>query len=341
VTTTLAPGGDAEVREPGADVQSFHAIQRRLASLLPSERWIESPPPLELTTLGADDAPRLIAASLLEESVLRAQVVPGTPVPRFAAFLDGTQKSRIIAHADEVPIVHGVVAAVVRERHERRMRTWQSATVRNALYAPIPLLGEAWRDALVRSDVTVVDTLARRQPESPHPFALQDSAIHAVQSAREAAERELAERWCSAEARELVVDGAITGSDAVATSMCVVGVIKSHRTLYVEGDALRTVLRLGRGERSTVFRVTSPKRTPVASWYLRLRDPLGHDPLWGLVRVEIAEMPAAKPAKLRERADEVSRWVLAEALPLAVPDGRWDKMMYGIRDCEEFLRAIQ
>ena len=26
--------------------------------------------------------------------------------------------------------------------------------------------------------------------------------------------------------------------------------------------------------------------------------------------------------------------------PLALPDGRWDKMMYGIRDCEEFLRAV-
>jgi hypothetical protein len=42
-----------------------------------------------------------------------------------------------------------------------------------------------------------------------------------------------------------------------------------------------------------------------------------------------------------ERAAEFSRWVLAEALPLAVPDSRWDKMVYGIRDCEEFLRAIQ
>ena len=44
---------------------------------------------------------------------------------------------------------------------------------------------------------------------------------------------------------------------------------------------------------------------------------------------------------LGERADEVSRWILAEASPLALPDARWDKMVYGVRDCEEFLRAIQ
>ena len=28
------------------------------------------------------------------------------------------------------------------------------------------------------------------------------------------------------------------------------------------------------------------------------------------------------------------------ALSLALPDGRWDKMVYGIRDCEEFLKAV-
>jgi hypothetical protein len=40
------------------------------------------------------------------------------------------------------------------------------------------------------------------------------------------------------------------------------------------------------------------------------------------------------------RADEISRWIIAEGAPLALPDGRWDKMAYGIRDTEEFLRAI-
>jgi len=40
------------------------------------------------------------------------------------------------------------------------------------------------------------------------------------------------------------------------------------------------------------------------------------------------------------RADEVSRWVLAEASPLALPDARWDTMSYGIRNTEMFLRSL-
>jgi hypothetical protein len=71
-----------------------------------------------------------------------------------------------------------------------------------------------------------------------------------------------------------------------------------------------------------------------------MRDSTGHDPMWGLVRVEIANPPRIDVSAIGAKADEVSRWILAEASPLAMPDSRWDKMVYGIRDCEEFLRAV-
>jgi hypothetical protein len=61
----------------------------------------------------------------------------------------------------------------------------------------------------------------------------------------------------------------------------------------------------------------------------------------GLVRIEVArtqELEGSATAMTR-RADEVSRWILAERAPLALPDARWDRMVYGIRDCEEYLRA--
>jgi hypothetical protein len=320
---------------------SFHGVQRRLLALLPTGSRLESPRPLELSSLAAQEVPRLISATILEGRSLREHRVTGDPEPRFAAFLDGTQTSKVIAYADGIPIVHGAVAAAIRERVDRRMRTWSTPRLKHSVYAPIGLLSKEWQAALASTAVRIVDTLARRQLESPHPFALQDAAIHAVQDDREMVERELAELWCARAEGELFVDGAITGSERVATASRVVGVVKSHRTLYAEGDALRCIVRLERGERSSVFRVTSPRRTPVASWYLRLRDATGREPLWGLVRVEVAEDQSASRRQVGERANEVSRWVLAEALPLALPDGRWDKMVYGIRDCEEFLRALQ
>jgi hypothetical protein len=138
------------------------------------------------------------------------------------------------------------------------------------------------------------------------------------------------------------VDGGISGSTRLTSSDHAVGIVKSHRVLYGDPAAMRTILTLAEGERSSVFTVESPNRwrSAVASWYLRLRDASVHDPLWGLVRVEIAPPPPGRESSVAQRADQVSRWILAEASPLSLPDGRWDTMVYGIRDCEQFLRSV-
>jgi hypothetical protein len=323
---------------------SLRAVMRRLAEALPlGEVAGAEGAPLEATT-AATDAPRLITASLLEAPVLRAHRVFGPPREAFAAFLDGTQSSRVVAFPAGVPVVHGTVAGVVRIRRNRRLTTW-GHHVERALYVPRALLArERWRsieEAATAAGLRVVDTTASDPaPTSEHPFALRDAAVHLVQKDREAIEQRLAEAWCAKEHDPLLIDGGISGSERVAISGCTVGVVKSHRTLYAEGEALRTVLALGHAERSSVFRITSTRRATVASWYLRLRDPRGRDPMWGLVRVEVAAPTAGESTRIGERADEVSKWVLAEVSPLALPDPRWDKMVYGVRDCEEFLRAV-
>ncbi len=157
---------------------------------------------------------------------------------------------------------------------------------------------------------------------------------------RQALEHVLAERWCAAEDSPLYIDGGLTGNRRVATAAGSVGVVKRHRTLYVSAGLMPVLAGLRLGERTTAFRIAPVSRTAVTSWYLRLRDARGRDPTWGLVRIEVSETAADD---ITARADEVSRWVMAETAPpapLALPDPRWDTMAYGIRDCEEFLRAI-
>lgn len=325
---------------PVARDASFRAVQRRLGELLPQLSAGADDLVLERTALPAEQ-PRLIDATPIEAGGMRAQPVLGQRDVGFVAFLDGTQGSRILGYDGGVPVVHATVAAVIRERRNRRMITWRRPIVRQAIYAPLALLSSTWRDVLRATGDMVVDTTVSTADESStHPFAVRDAIIHRVQKDRERAEQDLAEQWCREEDGMLYVDGGISGSEAIAVSACTVGVVKSHRTLYASGAGLATVLRLSEGERSSVFRITSPRRTTVASWYLRTRDPRGHDPMWGLVRVEMANPERMEEHAVRERADRISRWILAETAPLALPDARWDKMVYGIRDCEEFLRSI-
>ncbi|HEY1951554.1 MAG TPA: hypothetical protein VGG76_02015 [Gemmatimonadaceae bacterium] len=328
----------------GPDATSRAAF-RLLSEKLPGLTAIKGGTSAEPLT--ATEPPILRSAQIVEGSSLRAVKVPGVSRQNpsgFGAFLDGAQKVRVIGHDLGIPIVLGTVSAAVRVRVDRRLVTWghQPPRVERAIYLPLrflPQLADARTlEAFETAGWRAVDTsTADRNGEFPsqHPAVLVERAIRAVDQQREELEDRLAEAWCALGESPLFIDGGISRTPAVASSTCAVGVVKSHRTLYVDGDALRVVMGLKPGERSSVFRVSPRSRSSVLSWYLRQRTPDGHDAMWGLVRVEVSECD--RPA---DRADEISRWILAETSPLALPDGRWDKMSYGIRDCEEFLRAI-
>jgi len=310
---------------------------------LPGVSVMEGPGSVE--PLATSDPPALRAATVIEGTALRAARVPDfSPEARsgFGAFLDGTQKVQIVAHHSGMPIVIGTVSAAVRVRVDRRMTTWghQPPRVERKIYLPLrylPALAELSPEAAQTSWQIVDTSTPDKSGEYPsqHPAMLLERATRAVDQQREQLEDRLAEAWCAKGESPIFIDGGISRTASVASSPLAVGVIKSHRTLYVEGDALRIVLGLRKGERSSVFRVSPRTRHSVMSWYLRLRGAEGRDPLWGLVRVEVAERE--RPS---DRANEISRWIMAETAPLSLPDGRWDKLAYGVRDCEEFLRAI-
>ena len=145
------------VSDPALNVRT---VQRRLAALLPEARPTgDGEGTLELAS-SSTDAPRLISATVLEgNGPLRARRVFGEPIPGFRGFLDGTQRSRVAAHLAGVPIVVGTVAAVVRERRNRRMHTWGTPLVETAVYAPRSLLDEPVWDVLrAASDDRLIDT---------------------------------------------------------------------------------------------------------------------------------------------------------------------------------------
>jgi len=309
---------------------ALRALRRAGAALAASGPTLETQAP-------APDPPRLQRAEPFEGDAVRVVPVDGDPLVGIAAFLDGIQQSRVLAHGPGgVPLVHGTVAASVRRRRDRTLVSWRDDATRiaRALFVPRAAIGETAWDAL-GAVCAVRDTLEPRERGPWHPQDLTARALSAVQRRREAFETACAELWCAAGDGPLFVDGGIAGAGAAAHSPLAIGVVKSHRTLYVDGETVSLVLNLREGERTTAFTVTSPRRAPVASWYLRLRDPTSHDALWGLVRVEVA-LDGANA----ERANLVSRWLLAERSPVALPDPRWGAMAYGIRLTEEYLRAV-
>ncbi len=324
---------------PAPGLPGLDEIRRRLSRLLPAGVISDGGGPLEMST--AIEPPFVAAVEVIEDDTMRVHRPPAGREPPFPAFLDGTQRSELVWQSpDGVPVLSGTVAAAIREWTAGQAATWRHE-VRHALYAPRNAMPDEW-GPLGAAGMTLVDVSAGA-PElaDAHPTAQRDAALDRVRRDREALELHLAHAWCAERSETLFLDGGLRGSEALARSPLTVGVIKSHQTLYGDRAARRVIHDLAEGERTSVFVIASRGREPVASWYLRLRGRERRNLLWGLVRVEVRLERTAPPAALAARADGVSRRILAERMPTAHPDARWHTMVYGIRDCEVFLRAIQ
>jgi hypothetical protein len=242
------------------------------------------------------------------------------------AFLDGVQRSELVAYCGHSPIVVADIAAAVRERHERQLRTVMEARRTLVLARP---------DALAAAAGSLEDfeLVALPTDDAGHPSLDLIQAARVVDQARGALEISLGARYRQRSPGWLVVDGGLTDSPDLAADPRMVGVVKSHASLPFDGADLDRYLRLPPGHRSSMFTPATRSLAPVNSWALRLWPWEGKDLFHGLVRVEVA------PGCTGTQADLLSRWLLSERAPLSAPDGRWDRLLYGVHSVEAYLRA--
>lgn len=277
---------------------------------------------------GRPDDFRLAPSRLIEDTALTARSVgPVTACPVPLAFLDGTQRYEVVGYAGTLPVVAAVLGAAVRLRTEGRLRTVERLERRILVARPEVLAGlEGAADGF--------DLVALEASGDAHPLRELEDARGVVDGARAALERTVGGRFRAGSNDWLVVDGVISDSELWAQDPRAIGVSKSHATLPFAGPELETYLTLPAGHRSSVFEPATWRFAPVYSWGLRLWPFARKDLLHGLVRIEVAALEGAL-----DRADEVSRWIAAERVPLARPDPRWDRLLYGVATVERHLRA--
>lgn len=267
-------------------------------------------------------------ARLLEGTTVLARDVGGpAPWPEAVAFLDGVQHSELVGYAGSSPIVVGSVAAAVRVRADRTLTS--RIVQRRDL-----VIGR--RAALDAAGIALegFERIELADGDPPHPMRELAQAAAALDDARGALEVAAGIAYRQQGTEWLVVDGSLAESQVWARDPRMIGVARSHASLPFEGADLDAYLRLPPGHRSPLFAPGSRRLAPVCAWAVRLWPWEGRDLLHGLIRVEVA--PANGTPEL---ADRISRWLLAERAPIAAPDPRWDRTLYGIRSVEEFLKA--
>ena len=153
---------------------------------------------------------------------------------------------------------------------------------------------------------------------------------------RQEIEQEIMHRFIESRASGdaiLIKDGNVFGT---MKSKRVVGLIKTHQTLYLQNsypDVQQSVWNMPMYHRSMMFSIqmlenASTLSHKVNSFYLRINEPAS--PEMGLLRVE-------HNAGF-ENVDEFSSWLIAESRVRAQCD-RWDRQIYPIQVCENYLRT--
>ncbi len=249
------------------------------------------------------------------------------PWPDPVAFLDGMQRYEVMAYAGASPVVVAEVAGAVLERHDRQLHAALATRRRLVIARPAVLadLGEAIED---------YEAIPLPEDGPPHPVHDFLLARREVDAARGRLEVELGHSFRARSDAWLIVDGTLTESPQWAADGRMLGVSKSHATLPFADTDLEQYLRLPVGHRSPVFQPAGHEVAPVWSWALRLWPWEGRDLLHGLVRIE-----AAPRDETLAQVDQLSRWLIAERSPVSTPDPRWDRLLYGIRAVEQYLRA--
>jgi hypothetical protein len=280
-------------------------------------------------TAGTWDTCAFEPARLIEgDRVVAIPVGPPLAWDEPVAFLDGLQRTELLAYADTWPLCTADVTAAVRIREGGVLRT--VVEVRRTL-----LIGRA--NALEAAAVEAENLEFVTLPDHPDVPPLRDIGLagEAVDVARATLEREAGRLFRAAHPGTwLLVDGTLATNPAWLRDPRAIGICRHHARLPFEGEDLRTYLRLASGHRTPVFAPPARNGIEYRAWAMRLRAWEGEDLLHGLIRVEVGRENGSAAA-----ADWLSPRLLAERAPLPAAVAGADRMLYPLQGVRDYLAA--
>lgn len=272
-------------------------------------------------------------------------------VSDFAFFEDGRQRTVHIGYVkanygpNEVllPVHYFVVAAVILQRTDGKLKLWSEAKVRQGIIVQKSLVPNQQLLAEFEGMGLLIEDAGGTGGDY---YQLRNRALQHSKDLRLSVENELIRSWRESDAgpeQFLIVDGTLMNfRDEENVQKCI-GVSKSFGSRYFSITENHRIMQMKEFERSWTFRFHQPEEDlrkgarERISWYLRLRNRPNSDPEFGMVRVEISRHHTEKATEYAER---FSRSLLSERLPTSYPYPRWDKHLYPIRECENYLSSI-
>lgn len=292
-------------------------------------------------------------ADILEESggkLKFKKVEIKTEKSEFSYFLDGIERKKILCYLRSIPIIYGYVGAAILKRTDKKLHSFDLEMSEGNFYIPVKEEADCPEHYIdlekidkIKNHYTNIGKYIKKgtvegYPKFPDEFIQQ--AHSEIQEKRRKIEFDLTNRWLDSKFDDgwLFVDGTLnTKSQNVLESSNIAGIVKSHSVYYFSFEEMYNLYSMEKGQRSVVFQPydKTEKKKDIFTWYLRLHsDKRNGVNDFGIIRVEI---PAKK--EMLKKVDEISSWILLETKPVCFPASRWDRMIYPIKYCEDYLKS--
>lgn len=290
-------------------------------------------------------------AEILEDSaeLKIKKVEPDTDKSGFSFFLDGIERKKILFYYRSIPVIYGYTAGAVLKRTDKKMHSIGLEKSLENFYLPVKDLANSPEHYFSADEITDISkniiNIGKPATKGADDYPLMPEqlikAAHSeIQTKRNNIEESLVKDWVKANYSDgwLFVDGRLENKNKkLIENSNIAGIIKSHHASYFDYKDLYSLYSMKKGERSSVFQPIDQKgkKENIFSWYLKIHyDEKNGDNNFGLIRVEV-------PARERflKNADIISSWILLETKPVAFPASRWDRMIYPVKYCEDYLKS--
>jgi hypothetical protein len=288
-------------------------------------------------------------------TVYNNKINEATDTSEFSFFEDAKQRTIQIGFIPAkdsgiikiIPIHYYAIGAVILKRTNRKLSLWNKPALETGVVIHKKTISDKAKiNQLELLGVNVIDTSTydTNDTGSTDYYTLKRWALEAVKKRKQKTEQELIEKWRLEEKTEsfLVIDGSLINLRGEENLKRCIGLSKTSR---MKMDNYDKIMQLKEFERSWTFSFHSDeegddKSTGVrerVSWYLRLRDKSNSDPEFGLIR---SELHFSYKSQAKTLADKLSKSLLLERLPTSYPEGNWDRTIYPIAVCGNYLSSI-
>lgn len=256
------------------------------------------------------------------------------------------QRTQLVGHfinkGREVPVHYALTGAILLKRENRKFHVWGDPELRANVILPFKYVNDpaVLEDFKHSKEFYLVDSGSGRAEYTQHRIAAVRKAREITMDMRARMYAAWREREGADDSKFIVISGMVADVPNEKFSSNFVATARRVYVPWQNAELLEPHLLTPAYYRSALMRSINTEGgdpMPKYTWFLRMRSSSQADPEFGLLRCTCV---ADNTKQAIQRANDISARLLDERLPVTFPAEQWDRLIFPLKLCREYLDSL-